>query len=86
MTALTLHAIDDDLSAALRRHAAESGESLNQTAKALLRRALGLAGPARRPLPGFMRFAGSLSAADARTMRDFVDKADFSKVDPEDWK
>lgn len=86
MTALTLHAIDDDLSAALRHHAAESGESLNHAAKSLLRLALGLTSAARRPESGFMRFAGSLSAAAAREMRDFVDHADFSKVDPRDWK
>ena len=86
MTALTLHAMDDDLSDALRRRAAEMGESLNQTAKGLLARALGLSGRQERPAPGFMRFAGRLSSRDAAELRTFVDGADFSKVDPEDWK
>lgn len=86
MTALTLHAMDDDLASALRRHAAEAGESLNQAAKNLLARALGLVGAPHRPEPGFMRFAGTLSARDAKSLRSFVDGADFSKVDPGDWK
>ena len=86
MTAITLHAMDDDLATALRRHAAEAGESLNQAAKRLLARALGLDGVSRRPEPGFMRFAGSLPARDAKRLKSFVDDADFSKVDPRDWK
>lgn len=86
MTAITLHAMDDDLASALRRHAAEAGESLNQAAKRLLARALGLSGASRRPEPGFMRFAGTLPARDAKAMRRFVDDAAFSKVDEDDWK
>ena len=86
MAAITLHAMDDDLASALRRHAAEAGESLNQAAKDLLARALGLVGASHRPEPGFMRFAGTLSSRDAKNLKSFVDNADFSKVDPEDWK
>ena len=86
MTALTLHANNDELSDALRRHALENGKSLNQAAKELLARALGLEGGGKRPDPGFMRFAGGLSTADARKLREAVDRADFSRIDPEDWK
>ena len=86
MTSLTLHAIDDELSDALRRHALENGKSLNQAAKDLLALALGLEGESKRPDPGFMRFAGGLSSADARKLRETVDRADFSRVAPEDWK
>ena len=86
MTALTLHAIDDELSRALRRRAAETGESLNRTVKDLLATALGLSAPAARPEPDFMRFAGTLSAKDAKEMREFLADADFSKVDAEEWK
>ncbi len=86
MTALTLHSMDVELAEALRRRASELGESLNQTAKGLLARALGLTGKRERPAPGFMRFAGRLSSPDAAEMRAFVDGADFSKVDPGDWK
>ena len=86
MTALTLHAMDEDLATALCRHAAEAGESLNQSAKNLLARALGLSGASRRPEPSFMRFAGTLSPRGAKDLRAFVDDADFSKVDEADWK
>ena len=86
MTALTLHAIDDDLSRALHRRAAETGESLNRTVKELLAAALGLSSSASRPEPDFMRFAGSLSAKDAEEMRTFLREADFSKVDTGEWK
>lgn len=86
MNALTLHALDAELADALRQRASEVGESLNQTAKGLLSMALGLAGRREKPAPGFMRFAGRLSASDASEMRRFVENADFSKVNPEDWK
>ena len=86
MSALTLHAMDVELADALRRRASELGESLNQTAKGLLAMALGLSGERERPTPGFMRFAGRLSAGDAAEMRRFVENADFSKVNPGDWE
>ena len=86
MNALTLHAMDVELVDALRRRASELGESLNQTAKTLLAMSLGLSGAREKPAPGFMRFAGRLSAKDATEMRRFVENADFSKVNPEDWK
>ena len=86
MNALTLHAMDVELADALRHRASELGESLNQTAKTLLAMSLGLSGTRERPAPGFMRFAGRLSAKDATEMRRFVEDADFSKVNPKDWK
>jgi plasmid stability protein len=86
MTALTLHAMDYELAEALRRRATEMGESLNQTAKGLLSMALGLSGEREKPSPGFMRFAGRLSGKDVADMKRFVENADFSKVDPGDWK
>ena len=52
MSALTLHAIDDNLAFALRRHADELGTSLNQAAKALLAGALGLTTENAAPAPG----------------------------------
>ena len=85
MTSLTLHAIDDTLADALRRHAAETGTSLNRSAKALLARALGVESPAARPDPSFMRFAGRLSPAGAAKLRAAVETAGFSRVDPADW-
>jgi plasmid stability protein len=85
MTSLTLHAIDDPLADALRRHAAETGTSLNQSAKALLARALGLDDAPARPEPSFMRFAGRLDRASAAKLRTAVENADFSRVDPADW-
>lgn len=86
MNALTLHAMDIELAEALKRKASERGESLNHTAKYLLAMSLGLAGKRNRPAPGFMRFAGRLSSRDAADMKRFVEDADFSKIDPEDWK
>ena len=86
MSALTLHALDDSLALALRRRADELGTSLNQAAKALLAAALGLTKAEQRPRPGFLKFAGSISGRDAKSMMAFVDDADFSKVSAEDWK
>lgn len=86
MSALTLHSIDDNLAFALRRHADELGTSLNQAAKALLAGALGLTTEKSRPRPGFMKFAGSISRKDAKSMMEFVNEAEFSKVSAEDWK
>ncbi|MBR6022352.1 MAG: hypothetical protein IK066_08030 [Kiritimatiellae bacterium] len=85
MTSLTLHAIPGALSDALRNRAEETGASLNQTAKELLARALGLDPAADRPSPGFMRFAGRLDPDGAARLRAAVDAADFSRVNPADW-
>ena len=86
MSELTLHAMDETLTAALRRRAAETGASLNQAAKSLLAAALGVSAEKERPAPGFMRFAGGLSAKDAAEMRAALDSADFSCVDERDWR
>lgn len=86
MSDLTLHAMDENLATALRRHAEETGESLNQAAKGLLALALGVAEGEKRAAPGFMRFAGRLSAKDAAKMRAAVESADFSRVDERDWR
>ena len=86
MSDLTLHAIDDNLAAALRRHAEETGSSLNQAAKGLLALALGVSEGGKRSAPGFMRFAGRLSAKEAAKMRAAVESADFSRVDERDWR
>jgi len=86
MSAITLHAMDDDLASALRQRAAELGTSLNQAAKTLLASALGLGSAVKRERSGFLRFAGSISPKDAGKLRAFVDGADFSKVSEGDWK
>ena len=86
MSELTLHAMDETLTEALRRHAAESGASLNQTAKNLLAMALGVSAKKVRPAPGFMRFAGRLSEKEAAEIRAAVEEADFSRVDMRDWR
>lgn len=85
MTSLTLHAMPDALAEALRTRAAETGASLNQTAKDLLARALGIDSAAARPAPGFMRFAGRLDPSEAARLRAAVAAADFSRVNPADW-
>ena len=86
MNALTLHAMDDSLALALRKHAAELGTSINQAAKTLLAGALGLTSAGKRTPPSFIRFAGGLSHKEAAKMRSFVEDATFSRVDKADWK
>ena len=86
MSALTLHAMDDRLVIALRRYASELGTSLNQAAKTLIARALGVSSSRERRPPGFMRFAGGFTSEDAAELRSFVEAASFSKVDESDWK
>lgn len=77
---LTLHAVDETLTAALRRHAEETGTSPEQAAKELLALALGVAEGGTRAAPGFMRFAGRLSAKAAAKMRAAVEAADVSRA------
>ncbi len=86
MSDLTLHAMDETLAAALRRRAEETGASLNQAAKSLLAASLGVSADRERPAPGFMRFAGRLSAQDAAEMRATLRAANFSRVDERDWR
>lgn len=84
MTTFTIHA-EDALAEALRGAARDAGTSINFFVKKTMRTALGLV-KARRTAPSFMRFAGRLSRSDADAMREFVDHADFSRVDEGAWR
>ena len=45
---------------------------------------LGVSAEQERPAPGFMRFAGGLTAKDATEMRAALDASAFSRMDGED--
>ncbi len=83
MKHLTIRQIPPDLGRALEREVRRRGQSLNQTVKELLERALGLA-PDGRYDNGLGRLAGTWSDEDAAEF----DKATevFERIDEEDWK
>ncbi|MBN1673516.1 MAG: hypothetical protein JXR37_20895 [Kiritimatiellae bacterium] len=85
MKSLTLHALDDQLAAQIKRRADELAISMNELAKRLLAEALGLKVPASPPhREAFSSFCGTWTDDDVRAFDERV--ADMEKVDAEDWK
>lgn len=83
MKHLTIRQIPAELSRALEREVRRRGQSLNQTVKELLERALGLAPDARYD-NGLGRLAGTWSAEDAAEFERATEV--FERIDEEDWK
>ncbi|MBI4669594.1 MAG: hypothetical protein HY747_10520 [Elusimicrobia bacterium] len=84
MKSITIHGMDDNLTARLERQARESGLSLNKTIKKLLAKALGLTCEilaARRQ--DFEGLCGVWSRQEAKAFKDAI--RHFERVDPEDW-
>ena len=84
MRHLTIRDIPADLARALEREKKRNGESLNQTLKDLLRRALGLERGATPPDNGLRRFGGTWSDAE---LAEFERNTRlFESVDAELWR
>ena len=82
MKRLTIRQIPANLSRALRSEARRTGQSLSQTVKNLLARAVGL--PPSRSKNVFRRFAGTWTDEDVAEFERAT--ADFERIDPSDWK
>jgi len=86
MKSLTLHALDSQLAAQLKRCAEEQSVSMNELAKRILSEGLGIKAPsvASPHRDEFSDFCGVWSEKEAE---DFEAKvSDMGKVDSEDWK
>ncbi len=85
MSTLTLHALDDRLTAKLRSKAKREKKSLNQTAKELLSQALGLTPtkPAGHRAE-FQALSGIWTAQEARAFEQAI--APFSAIEEALWK
>ena len=84
MKSLTLHALDDQLAAEIKRVAKEQSTSMNELAKRVLAEALGIKVPSELPhRDAFARFCGCWAEEDAREFEERV--SGTSQVDQEDW-
>ena len=81
--AMTFRA-EPEFMAALRLYAKSIGLSVNSAIKEIVAPVIGVTEISRDN--GLSQFCGCLPKDVANEMLEFVDKADFSKVDPEDCK
>jgi len=86
MKSLTLHSLDSQLAAQLKRCAEEQSLSMNELAKRILAEGLGIKVPsAEAPhRDEFARFSGLWTGKEAKDFEARV--SDTGKIDPEDWK
>jgi len=85
MNSLTLHALDDQLAAHIKRRASELSISMNELAKRILAEGLGikaLSASPRREM--FADFLGSWTEDDVEEFESCM--VDMKRVDQEDWK
>ncbi len=82
---LTIHELEPTTAKLLMMYARRESKSLNQSVKDILATALG-AVPRRREKVdnGLGKFHGCISRKAADDLLDYVDNADFSKVEKED--
>ena len=83
MTTMTIHA-DDALADAIRKGAAEAGQSISKFIQTTMGTALGVFKRKKRPLPDFFDFGPPLSHEAAEELRSV--QKDFDVVDEETWK
>ncbi len=81
--AMTFRA-EPEFMSALRTYANQVGLSVNSTIKKIVAPVIGVAETSHDN--GLSQFCGCLPKGVANEMLEFVAKADFSKVDPEDCK
>jgi hypothetical protein len=82
---LTIHALDEQLAAQIKRRAREQSLSMNELIKQILAEGLGIKVPAVPPhRDDFAGFCGTWKEKDAREFEARV--ADTQRIDPEDWK
>ena len=85
MKSLTLHALDDQLSAGIKRRAQELSISMNELAKRILAEGLGIKRAAQAPhRDSFECFCGSWTEEEASAFEEHL--SEMNKVDAGDWK
>ena len=85
MASLTIHAMDEQLAAQIKRRAKERSISMNELMKQILAEGLGIKVPAEPPhRADFAGFCGTWKTDEAKAFEERV--ADTQRVDPEDWK
>lgn len=86
MKSITLHALDNQLAAQLKRCAEEQSISMNELAKRILAEGLGIKAPVKEAPhhAEFADFCGVWTEKDAQEFE--ANTADMEKVDQEDWK
>ena len=85
MTSLTIHALDEQLAAQIKRRARERSVSMNEVVKQILAEGLGIKVPSVPPhRDDFAGFCGTWKADEAKAFD--VRVADTGRVDPGDWK
>lgn len=85
MKSITIHGVDDQLNARLKREAEVAGMSMNRTVKRLLEQALGMKPrPAGRNRKQFEDFCGVWSQDDLEAFREATQ--DLGEVHPGDWQ
>ncbi len=80
MSSITIHKLDDELDASLRRFALEQGTSLNKTIKTLLRASLGVGSEKKRDLS---KFSESWSNTELEEFQRNTEA--FGEINPADW-
>ena len=85
MKSITIHALDDQLAAQIKRRASEQSISMNELVKQTLAERFGLKMPTASPhRDDFASFCGTWTADEAKAFAARV--ADTEQVTPEDWK
>ena len=82
---LTLHGLDDQLAAEIKRRAQEAKISMNELAKRVLAEGLGIKRPAKPPhYEEFAQFCGDWTDDEADEFDRIV--AEGRRIDPKDWQ
>jgi len=85
MKSLTIHSMDEQLAAQIKRRAQEQSISMNELVKQLLAEGLGIKVPSVPPhREDFASFCGTWTESEAREFS--IRMEDTNRVDPEDWK
>lgn len=84
MTSITIHDLDDTLSALIRARARAEGMGLNQTIKRLLEEALGVRASRPTHRKDFEKFCGMWSKEQVSDFKKSI--ADLERIDAKDWK
>lgn len=83
MTTMTIHA-DDALADAIRKGAADAGQSISKFIQATMGSALGVFKRRNKPLPDFLQVKTRLSDEGYRELMSV--QKDFEVIDEEMWK
>ena len=83
MTTMTIHA-DDELAAAIRKGAADAGQSISKFIQNTMRSSLGVFKRKDRKLPSFLQIKTPLTDEGYRELMSV--QKDFEVIDEEMWK